>query len=96
MEESSKGKVTGRWGVTQEIGKPTGTSEEVLRLLKEAIDDESKAADSYRNLAETIRREYGLKYLHLASDIESIASDELGHHSRLTYIKSVLEQLKTS
>jgi hypothetical protein len=96
MEEGSEGKVTGRWGATQEVGKPSGSLDQILRELEASIDDESKAADSYRKLADTIRRELGINYLHLASDIESIASDELGHHSRLAYIKSVVEKLKTS
>ena len=94
MEEGSEGKVTGRWGAAQEGGKPSAGLEEILRQLEASIDDESKAADSYRKLADTIRRQLGLNYLHLASDIESIASDELSHHSRLTYIKSVVEKLK--
>jgi len=95
-EKGSGEKVVGRWGTIQEAGKPSASLDEILRQLEASIDDESKAADSYRKLADTIRRELGLNYLHLASDIESIASDELNHHSRLTYIKSVLEKLKTS
>ena len=95
-EKGPEGKVVGRWGAIQEAGKPSASLDEILRQLEASIDDESKASDSYRKLADTIRRQLGLNYLHLASDIESIASDELSHHSRLTYIKSVLEKLKTS
>jgi rubrerythrin len=95
-EKGSEGKVIGRWGAAQETGKPSGSLDEILRQLEASIDDESKAADSYRSLADTIRRQLGLEYLHLASDIESIASDELNHHSRLLYIKSALEKLKKS
>ncbi len=94
MEEGSEGKVTGRWGAAQAVGKPSGSLDEILRELEASIDDESKAADSYRRLADAIRKELGLNYLHLASDVESIASDELSHHSRLKYIKSVIEKLK--
>ena len=95
-EKGPEGKVVGRWGTIQEAGKPSASLDEILRQLEASIDDESKASDSYRKLADTIRRELGINYLHLASDIESIASDELAHHSRLAYIKSVVEKLKTS
>ena len=98
-KEQLEGKVVGRWGAA-EIPAGSSSSQEkagkeelakVLEALKHDIEDERAAMEHYQDLAKTLRR-MGSEFFGMASDLEAISLDEANHHSRITYLVSVLER----
>jgi len=83
--------IKGSGGFSSMSSQETLSVQDITRKIDEAINDEKEAIDFYEEFASMLRRG-GLKYFPLASDIETIKSDELDHLSRLMHLKTRLEE----